>query len=480
MQQATRFYRSLSLLLILNALVKPVWVFLVDRKVQLLTGDAYGDYFSLLHLSLIPAVIADAGILSFYTRSVAADPSTAPTRFRYFLRIKIILSLLYVCAVSVLSAVFAPAHIKTMLLLALLQVAASFYLFFRSHISALQLFHTDALFSVADKLLVILVAGSILYLPFIPVSITTTLFIQIQLLAFVVAGAAALIFLAPHLQPGIKHKLSMPLLKNELKNALPYAAVVLLMTILYRFDAFLLYRLHPNGQQEAAIYAGGFRLLDALNMAGFLVASFLLPFLSRNSEKQMKQEVVKTCTALLLVYSSIAAGFCLFNYEWVCDILYGRFYAGAAPVIAGSVLAIVGTSMVHIYSSILTAAGKIKTLATSAGIFAGCNIIVNIFCIPVYGALGTAVISAISQVLFAIVLIITCYYKNMPVPGKKNWLIMMCIPIPSFALFCITRFLSPGLQLIVVTASIIIITLGLKIISLPTLKAFVSARRTNR
>ena len=41
-------------------------------------------------------------------------------------------------------------------------------------------------------------------------------------------------------------------------------------------------RLHEDGAAEAGIYAAGFRLLDAFNMVGFLMAGFLLPFISRH------------------------------------------------------------------------------------------------------------------------------------------------------------------------------------------------------
>jgi O-antigen/teichoic acid export membrane protein len=479
MPLAARFFKSLFILLLLNAVVKPVWIFFIDRKVQLLTGNEYGIYFSLLHLSFIPAVIADAGILAFYSRSVAANPADAPVRFRHFLRIKILLSALYMFTVLLLSFLSGVQETGMILLLALLQVTGSFYLFFRSHISALQMFTADAFFSVADKLLVIMVAGSILYFPGMPVQLDTELFILLQVAAFAISGTVALLFLAPYIKLKSKAPFRFSSLKNELKKALPYALVVLLMTILYRFDAFLLYKLHPNGQQEVSKYALGFRLLDALNMVGFLMASFLLPLLSRGGDKKYLLGVVKNCSGLLLAFSTVAAGFCWFNREMVSDFLYGSFHSDAACTIATSVLAIVGCSLVHVYGTALTAAGKVKSLAIGAGIFAALNIMGNLMVIPHYGALGVAALSASGQLLFGISLIMICHYHKMMVCGMRYWVAAMMVPASIFIFFFLARELHPPYQLVLAALVAAVASLGLGVINVRMMKSMLFPTKNN-
>ena len=50
----SKFYSSLLLLIVLNAIIKPFWIFGIDRQVQNITGTAeYGTYFSLLNLSIV-------------------------------------------------------------------------------------------------------------------------------------------------------------------------------------------------------------------------------------------------------------------------------------------------------------------------------------------------------------------------------------------------------------------------------------------
>ena len=49
-KESKGFVGSLLLLILLNVLVKPLWIFGIDRQVQNITGyAAYGGYFALLN-----------------------------------------------------------------------------------------------------------------------------------------------------------------------------------------------------------------------------------------------------------------------------------------------------------------------------------------------------------------------------------------------------------------------------------------------
>jgi hypothetical protein len=51
--KAVPFFKNLGRLLFLNGLVKPLWIFGVDRQMQNLVGfEAYGTYFSLFNLRM--------------------------------------------------------------------------------------------------------------------------------------------------------------------------------------------------------------------------------------------------------------------------------------------------------------------------------------------------------------------------------------------------------------------------------------------
>ena len=68
-----------------------------------------------------------------------------------------------------------------------------------------------------------------------------------------------------------------------LKKSAPFALLVLLMASYNRIDPILLRRLASDA--EAGIYAGAFRLLDALTMVCYLVSVPLLPVFSKISAR---------------------------------------------------------------------------------------------------------------------------------------------------------------------------------------------------
>lgn len=73
MKTVSRFYASLGLLLVLNLLVKPLWIFGIDRPVQNSTGTAiYGSYFALLNLAIVLGFLLDWGLNAFMSRQLAA------------------------------------------------------------------------------------------------------------------------------------------------------------------------------------------------------------------------------------------------------------------------------------------------------------------------------------------------------------------------------------------------------------------------
>ncbi|MDP2888396.1 MAG: polysaccharide biosynthesis protein, partial [Bacteroidota bacterium] len=67
-----KFITNLLLLLFLNVLIKPFWIFGIDLTVQNMVGDeSYGLYFSLLNFSMILNIFLDLGITSYNNKNIA-------------------------------------------------------------------------------------------------------------------------------------------------------------------------------------------------------------------------------------------------------------------------------------------------------------------------------------------------------------------------------------------------------------------------
>src|SRR5688500_9547665 len=239
------FYKGLSWLLVLNLLIKPVWIFFIDRQVQNIVGyEAYGKYFAVLNLSFVMFFLTDAGLSNMLNQRIA---SATQINVRQLLRIKISLSVLYLLT-CILAAWFSQINQWQILFYVIItQTLNSMFIFCRSLVTANQHFTADAWLSVIDKFLMVLICGAIMYTSLFG-NIDLISFLQVQMFCTATALIIALSFLfKKHLiHSGKKENFGL-----IVKQVLPFAIIILLMSTHYRLDGFLLERIHPDGAMEA-------------------------------------------------------------------------------------------------------------------------------------------------------------------------------------------------------------------------------------
>ena len=95
MKAGSRFYSSLVLLIGLNFIIKPIWIFGIDRQVQNETGTlAYGNYFSILNLSIVLGFLLDAGLSNLLNRELASRRILSSSTIGNIFYLKLLLTLL--------------------------------------------------------------------------------------------------------------------------------------------------------------------------------------------------------------------------------------------------------------------------------------------------------------------------------------------------------------------------------------------------
>lgn len=395
-----KFYSAVFLLLFLNLLIKPVWIFAIDRQVQNTVGQIeYGNFFALLNLSIIVNFLLDPGLTSYYNRHISRDPAQLKNDFPAIAQMKLALGLLYAVCLVALGVLTRVATWQLLLLLGINQFLFSFFIYVRSSINALQLFKTDAWLSILDKLMMILACGLILYYPNIFGKITVMRFAGFQAITVGVSLLAALAILLTHVK--INFKWSIPDVR-VLRAALPFGIIVLLMSAHSRQAAFILERLHYNGAYETGIYASGFRLLDAANMIGYLLATFLLPFIAKHhNDTALVKKTVLNARNFLLSTSIVIIAFICWQADWLYKILYHTNDDHAA-ILPLTIASLIGYSLVQVYGTYLTATGSIILFIKVTLPFFILNYLLNLFFIESYGAEGSAIISIVTQTLYGI------------------------------------------------------------------------------
>jgi len=405
-----KFFTNLILLLTINVLVKPFWLFGIDRTVQVVTGDDYGLYYSLLALSLTLNILLDLGITNYNNRNIARYNHLLPKHLGNILGIKFILGLLYsvICIATGFIIGYDKVQLHLLLFLIFNQFLLQMILYLRSNLSALHLFTTDSLVSVLDRVFMIIISGLLLFTNITGGVFKIEWFVYIQTISYVLA--AVIIFLIVLKKAGkIKISFNLNFSIIFLKKTFPYAILILLMAFYNRFDTVLIERLLPGeeGFHQVSLYAHGFRLLDAVSMFGVLFAGMLLPIFSRMIKiKQNIGEMVLFSFSLIIFISLTLSAASFFYRNEIMEWLYNDYIIESAPIFATLMFGFIPISTTYIFGTLLTANGSIRELNIMAAIGMTINITLNLILIPSYQAQGAAVVSLFTQFLTAIAQVI--------------------------------------------------------------------------
>lgn len=390
--KSIRFLKGLSWLIILNMLVKPVWLFFIDRQVQNIVGyEEYGKYFAILSLSYVLFFLSDVGISNMLNQRMA---NHLPVNIYQLLRIKFFLLLTYFVVFCFIGWLTHIANWEILFLVIAVQCLTSLLIFFRNIVTANQYFGADAWFSVIDKTLMILFCGVLIYTSLFN-KISLPVFLRTQVVCTAIAVIICFLFIVKKKFISIN---GSKRIESLFRQMLPFTLIILLMSVHYRLDGFLLERIHPNGAMEAGIYASAYRLLDASNMVGYLASSFLVAFVARNlKENEVLEEAILNTRHILMFCSLGAVSFVIVFASWLQQVLYHSNIAYNASVMQLCIASFPAYCLVHVYGSVLTGAAKFKQFITILIFSVVLNIILNLILIPSKGALGCSIAALASQ-----------------------------------------------------------------------------------
>ncbi len=397
-----KFVTNLILLLSLNILIKPFWIFGIDRTVQNVVGAGeYGLYFSLFNFSLLLNILLDFGITNFNNREISRHPKVLPGYFSNIVGLKIFLAVIFGIVSFLVAMIIGYEKVEMRLLLPLLfnQFLASFIMYLRSNISGLQMFKTDSFLSVLDRVVLIILCAILLWTGIGGGEFRIEWFIYAQTLAYLFAVIVAFVIVLGKAR-FIKPRLSISFMKRILRKSYPFALLTILMSIYYRVDSVMLERMLSDGAVQAGIYAQAFRILDAFTMFAFLFASLLLPMFSRMIKKGEPVEELSVFSFMLLIIPVLIISVSLVFYRLeFMETLYNEHTNESSKILAVLMIAHIFVSVTYISGTLLTAGGHLSALNITAVSGLVLNVVLNIFLIPKFQALGSAVASMITQIL---------------------------------------------------------------------------------
>ncbi len=406
-----KFLTNLGFLLILNVLIKPLYVFGIDRVVQNTVGaEAYGNYFSLFSIALIFQIFLDLGIENFIRKEIARRPDHVSHYLSNIALLKVILVIPYalICILIALPMHLDKKETGILLLILLNQFLASFILFFRANLGGMQLFKTEGIVSVMDRALMILIVGFLLISPFSSNRFDILWFVEAQTVSyvFVLLISFLVVFRKSRLSSFQINLSSLLPIINQLK---PYALLVLLMATYYRTDSIFLRILLSDGEQQAGIYVHGFRILDFMSNYALLFPLLLLPIFSKLLHEKGRVDELLKLAFLLLIVPSIAVIIPSVIYRTeLFTILYKEQIALSANAFAILVISYFGMCVSYTFGALLTANGNLRELNIMAFVAVLVSICLNVLLVPQYKVLGAAIANAATQLFTIIYHIVLC------------------------------------------------------------------------
>jgi O-antigen/teichoic acid export membrane protein len=409
-----KFLTNLGFLLFLNLLVKPFWIFGIDRTIQnvAIPGE-YGFYFTIFNFTFLFNILLDLGITNFNNRNIAQNNHHLNKHFSSISVLRLVLGIVYFIVIFTVAAIigYDTRHFYFLAFLGFNQFLISFILYLRSNISGLLLFKIDSAISVLDRLLMILFCGILLWGHITTERFHIIWFVYAQTLAYLVTALVAMLVVMKK-AAFTRLEWDIPFFKTIIKQSFPFALLVLLMAFYNRIDSVMIERLLPKGTgtTQVDIYAKAFRLLDAVNMIAYLFSVILVPIFARLiKDKSPVEGMVKLSFTIIFIMSMIIAICSSFFSNPIMSMLYVGQVQEAQRVFVLLIIGFIPISATYIFGTLLTANGSLKALNIMALTGMILNISLNYFLIPQFLAVGSAWASVITQFATAIIQVLIAH-----------------------------------------------------------------------
>ncbi len=416
------FFKNIVFLIAINLLIKPLYIFGIDRTVQNRVGEqVYGIYAALFSFTFLLQIVNDFGIQNFNSREIAQNRHQLTRYLSGILSLKIILGTVYLIVLMIAAFIFRyDAHYYPMIIsLGFYNILLSLNIYLRSNIASLGLYKLNSFFSVFDRLLLLFICPVLLFVEPFRTSFQIEWFVHAQNFTLIINILGAFVVCYRRVE-WFRIGFNRPFLVSILRGAMPYALAIFLMTIYTRTDMVMLERILTDGARQAGIYASAYRLLDAVNVLGLLFAGLLMPMFSRQIKiGESVTALLRFSFQIIMVAALTCAGTVWFFRAEIMQMLYHEATPYSGDVLGVLMFSFVAVSGTLIYSTLIGAAGAVQRMNWTFIVAFVLNIVLNIIFIPHFKALGSAFSTFFTQ-SFVLISLIFLSQKLIPSTREKG------------------------------------------------------------
>ncbi len=178
--------------------------------------------------------------------------------------------------------------------------------------------------------------------------------------------------------------------------------IALLMMAYNKIDGVLLGVLSVKGTEDSGVYAAAFRIYDAMNMMGYLMAALLLPmFASLLGEKKYPGDLAALAFQMMWTVSLPVVFIIIIYPQQVLNVIYSTPQDQAILALQWLSAAFIMINIGYIYGTLMVAADQGVRLVGVFIIGVVINVLGNIVLIPVAGPGGAAIVCLATQTFVA-------------------------------------------------------------------------------
>lgn len=183
-----------------------------------------------------------------------------------------------------------------------------------------------------------------------------------------------------------------------IRASLPFGLIGFALGLSYKFDSVLLsYR----SQAETGLYNAVYNLIFSAVILSNALNTALYPSLTRQAAthpESLPRIYEHTLRYLLIIALPIAAGAALLAGPLV-PFLFGHKYQEAAPALAILIWVVPLMYTSEFLGYVVLIAGQERFVARSVLVSTACNIAANLVLVPIYGYLGAAVMTVVTEAI---------------------------------------------------------------------------------
>lgn len=368
----------------------------VSITAKYLGAENYGILTTALVFTSFFAAFVDFGISTIILKNTAGNKEELKKLVSSYFGLSIVYSIPLVLVTALLGlVVYSGSSQELKLALVILPIS----LFFGVITSSF-----NALFQNDLKLGVIALADSItkivsLVVILLLVSNDSGLFGFMLLNAFIPIVSSAIILISARQFGRIKPSFDIPKWKKMIREAAPIGLSVIIFSVYFKVDAFLLSLM--TSSTEVGIYGLAYRVVEAISSfpAFFMAAAFasLAAAYNQNLREKFSDLIIRSLTLMLIVGFPLAVGGLILSGD-IIEILGTDEYLPATVPLAILIAATSVSFINFVWGNTLIILGKQKFLLYFSIFNLTINIILNLILIPTIGITGAAIATLFTEV----------------------------------------------------------------------------------